>query len=496
MFASFLQFRPPQAPLMLRIITLASLFLTLTASGFAKEPLDISSAISADIQDIERLSGVDVDVEAERGHVILSGTVTSLLDKHLATRIAKRTRGVQAVMNQTIVKRSQRTDEEIQQDVTKVLRLNDGVERPQITTTVEEGVVSLIGKVDSLAEKRLAELAASGVRGVTGMENQLTVASQSNLTDAEQRDQIAGLLVHSVYLDNVNVQVRVEDSVAILTGTVSSLDQRDAAEQIAEVSGIESIDVDGLSIDPEAGDPSIRAERFGQATSQSIRAAIERSFAADPIVFADTNGIEINVSEGVVTLTGKVTRLAEKMKAKQLALGVVGVVRVVNELKVQRPEEAPSDMEIIRETQAALLRSANLERREIRVHCQRAHVSLYGLVDSELEKKVAGYLAGQVTGVVHVNNSLAVEQKPSLKDDVKIQKDLERKLKYVLLDGAKDVDVTVEDGVAILRGEVDTWRQWQAAIELAIEAGAHHPHNLLNVRFHSPHGASRVYVPR
>ena len=135
-------------------------------------------------------------------------------------------------------------------------------------------------------------------------------------------------------------------------------------------------------------------------------------------------------------------------------------------------EQPPSDIEIVRETQEAIRRSPYLERRDVRVHCQRAHVSLYGIVESETEKQVAGWLASGVTGVVHVNNSLAVEKKWKEKSDEKIKEALERKLKYALFDTSNQIDVTVENGVAILRGEVDTWRQWQAVLDLTLEAGA------------------------
>jgi len=179
-----------------------------------------------------------------------------------------------------------------------------------------------------------------------------------------------------------------------------------------------------------------------------------------------------------------------------LASDIVGVQRVVNEIEVQYVDKEVSDMEIIHETQAAILRSAHLDRRNIRVHCQRAHVSLYGIVESDLEKRVAQWIADGVTGVVHVNNSLAVEQEWEEKSDEAIKSDLERKLRFSLLDKSDKIDVTVEKGTVILRGEVATWRQWQMVMDLALEAGARHPHNLLNVRYHPPHGASRLFVPR
>jgi len=54
--------------------------------------------------------------------------------------------------------------------------------------------------------------------------------------------------------------------------------------------------------------------------------------------------------------------------------------------------------------------------------------------------------------------------------------------KFSLLDKSDKIDVTVEKGTVILRGEVATWRQWQVVMELALASGARHPHNLLNVR--------------
>lgn len=97
----------------------------------------------------------------------------------------------------------------------------------------------------------------------------------------------------------------------------------------------------------------------------------------DPVVFQSSETIESTVKRGVVTLTGTTHSLSSKRKAERLASDVVGTVRVVNELEVQRPAKNISDAEIIRDVQAAIRRSPYIERREVRVHCQRAHVSIY-----------------------------------------------------------------------------------------------------------------------
>lgn len=457
---------------------------------------EISAAIQADIQDASRIAGGETVVSSKAGLVTLSGTATSLLDKQMAAAIAKRTRGVGAVLNQLIVFVSDRSDDDIRNDVAKVLRINDSVDQPRIAVDVSRGEVSMTGKVDSLAEKRIAELAASGVSGVIAVNNQITVGLSRDRTDEEIAEEIRGLIVHSVYLDDASLQVNVKNQVAKLSGAVPSAEAKDRAEQAAEIWGISAVDVSGVAVDPDRLDESQRRQRYADVTDEKIEKALDRSFRADPIIFSRVDSIESSVNGGAVTLTGRVNRLRTKSRAERLASDIVGVQRVINEVEVEYVDKEVTDMDIIHDTQGAIRRNALLDRHDIRVHCQRAHVSLYGIVDSELEKRVAQWIADGVTGVVHVNNSLAIEPEWKEKSDAAIKSDLQRKLKYALFDKSNNIDVTVENGTVILRGEVPTWRQWQLVMDLAIEAGARHPHNLLNVRFHPPHGASRVFVPR
>ncbi|QDV40482.1 Osmotically-inducible protein Y precursor [Stieleria neptunia] len=456
----------------------------------------LESAIKADLDDTESLNASRISVEVENGLVTLAGNVSSLMDKRRAGQIAKRTRSIQGVLNQLYVDRSDRSDDEIRDDVLMRLRVNDSLDRPEIVVNVQNGSVAMTGKVDSLAEKRLAETAAAGVRGVTEVKNQLTVALTSPRSDGELREEVQALIVNSVYFDDVQVRVEVEDALVNLSGTVGSVTQKSHLIETAEIWGVKGVLADQVSVDPDQLDPTRRAGRYASATDESIRQTLDRAFANDPVVFPFADSISSTVQSGVVTLDGTVGRLRVKNEAERLAMDVVGVARVINELEVRYGGKPPSDAEIIRLSQQALSRSPNLDRRDFRIHCQAAHVSLYGLVESEFEKQLAEWIVDGVPGVVHVNNALAVQDDWKPKADDQIREDLERKLQLALFDTSNQIDVEVSDGVVILTGEVDTWRQWQAAMDLAIEAGARHPHNLLNVRMHPPHGGSRIYVPR
>lgn len=71
---------------------------------------EIRSAIKADLKDAGRLSENKIEVAVESGIITLIGTVVSLQDRQIASSIAKRTRGVEAVQNRILVERSARSD--------------------------------------------------------------------------------------------------------------------------------------------------------------------------------------------------------------------------------------------------------------------------------------------------------------------------------------------------------------------------------------------------
>ena len=312
---------------------------------------EIREAIESDLDDTESLRADRIDVSVHDGLVTLSGRVESLMDKRRASSVAKRTRGVQAVLNQLIVQASDRSDEEIREDVVMRLRANDSLDRLEIAVAVNRGEVAITGKVDSLAEKRLAEIAAAGVRGVTSLENQLTVGLSRQRSDEELREEIAGLIVNSVYLDDVEIDVRVEDHVAILSGTVASAAQKQQLERTAEIWGVLDVDVDQVSIDPNLGDGTERKRRFAAVSDDAIQRAIDRVFFNDPIVFVANDSIDVNVASGVVTLSGTVTGVRIKDKAERLAMDVVGVRRVNNDLNVEYVQGTPPDATLIELTQ-------------------------------------------------------------------------------------------------------------------------------------------------
>ena len=74
-----------------------------------------------------------------------------------------------------------------------------------------------------------------------------------------------------------------------------------------------------------------------QVDDTAIKTKVKAKLAADVRLSTLTN-IEVNSTNGVVTLAGQVHNPDEKRLAEQVTLSVEGVVKVNNELQVERKE--------------------------------------------------------------------------------------------------------------------------------------------------------------
>jgi osmotically-inducible protein OsmY len=199
---------------------------------------------------------------------------------------------------------------------------------------------------------------------------------------------------------------------------------------------------------------------------------------------------------GVATLRGTVDNLKAKRAAASDARNTVGVLKVENRIQV-RPEDPRTDDDVADDIRAALKRDPFVERHETVVGFDEGSCYLYGTVDSWFEKLRAGELATRVAGVRKVDNQLIVRsaipyaQDPyiddwniydrpwyvytstkTFKSDHSIREDVKDELWWSPFVDSDQIQVSVEDGVVELSGEVDSWSEWRSARENAYEGGA------------------------
>jgi len=178
---------------------------------------------------------VAVEVLDDAGDIVLRGTVGSLVQRAEAMRAAGAVPGVRHVedgLRVHVMGIDGRTDADTGAAVLDALIADDEVHARDVEVDVDDGAVTLRGLVEIASQRERAQRIAMAVPGVTSVVNQLrvwlTVSADDvaeRVTDAIGRDAIVGA-------DAVAVTVRDND--VTLSGTVGSVEHRDAARRAAE----------------------------------------------------------------------------------------------------------------------------------------------------------------------------------------------------------------------------------------------------------------------
>ena len=95
--------------------------------------------------------------------------------------------------------------------------------------------------------------------------------------------------------------------------------------------------VSALALAPLAGGCKSSQSVGAQLDDAGIKASVKAKLAKDVRLSTLTN-IEVNVTNGVVTLAGMVPNRMDKMKAEEVSRTADGVTKVNNELQVENPE--------------------------------------------------------------------------------------------------------------------------------------------------------------
>jgi osmotically-inducible protein OsmY len=183
-----------------------------------------------------------VGVAAKDGIVTLTGFIDSYAGKLAAERAVKHVRGVRAVANDIVVRvKVDRTDADIAADTVRALKLHPAISE-SIQAVVHNGHVTLTGKVEWLVQRERAEEVVRHIRSVRGVQNHIEVSPQTTQRDVRRR--IVQALHRNADLDARHIDVAIgDDDAVVLTGTVKSWSERDAAERAAgSAPGIRRVD--------------------------------------------------------------------------------------------------------------------------------------------------------------------------------------------------------------------------------------------------------------
>lgn len=225
--------------------------------------------------------------------------------------------------------------------VKTALLLSKHVSAFDVNATTNRGEVTLTGEVPSEETRRLAGAITQDTSGVSAVHNNLTVnpGARGNQEMEHLGDRVADLEIKTLVIDQIarnpelkdkRIAIKVSKKVVTLDGSVDTVAQKRAAEQIAlQTAGVQGLTgqlaVAGGAAGPESPDDKLaRRVEFELYSTRAL-----------PL-----QAVEIRSQDGTVFLSGPVTSRAEKLLAERVTQSVDGVKRVVNNLSA--PESSVS----------------------------------------------------------------------------------------------------------------------------------------------------------
>ena len=408
-------------------------------------------------------------IKVQDSVVTLKGIVPNLRARDRAVALAESVPGVKGVIDEIKMEDSKRSDDQIAHDAVRTLSLDDATRKYHIKTLVNEGFVTLTGKVNSWAERDLVSWVLKGVRGVKGIDNEIELTPHERRPDRDIASDVWEELRLDPDLSDDALTVQVKQGKVSVTGDIANLNQERRIYEEALVRGVTGINLTGLVVRP-GGSMSVN-KGYQILPDQAVRNALSLNLGKDPRLKDVT--VRTRVYEHVATLSGTVGNLKARGVAGDDAKNTRGVAEVINNIQVI-PRLVKKDKDIAADVQEALSLDPLLDTTQINLQVEKGVVTLNGKANGLFESWIAADDASRISGVREVKNSINVNLASTKdKSDATVQSDLISSLNAEPdLNFGDHIKVNVKDGKAFLTGEVSSRSQVELATKDALDSGA------------------------
>jgi osmotically-inducible protein OsmY len=249
------------------------------------------------------------------------------MKKHICKRGFALTLALFVLLSMTAMAATGRYDQQIQQTVSQ--KMQDAKQLQSVSSSVEDGIVTLTGTVGLYQDKLDAAKKVKKLANVTGVRNDIAVAGET-VPDGQLQQKLAKKLAYDRvgYYDNAfnYLALGVKDGVVTLNGdTVSDVAKDSGLAIVARMPGVKDVVSEVNVLPVSIFDDSIRVR-----TARAIyRDSVLGRYATDPV-----DPIRIVVDKGHVTLYGTVQSTMDKTIAGMRANSVPGAFSVENKLVV------------------------------------------------------------------------------------------------------------------------------------------------------------------
>jgi hyperosmotically inducible protein len=224
-------------------------------------------------------------------------------------------------------------------------------------------------------------------------------------TDSRIESSAAKSYVFKTYLKDDSIKTDSKDGIVTLTGTVADASHKSMAEDtVASLPGVKSVD-NQLVVSGEQ--PAAHSDMW---ISMKVKTALlfHRNVSA--------TGTTVYTKDGVVTLEGEASSMAQKELTTEYAKDVDNVKEVKNDMTIARtPATADTtvgdkidDASITAEVKSSLLSHRSTSALHTEVSTTDGVVTLSGIAKNDAEKSLVTKLATDINGVTSVVNNMTV----------------------------------------------------------------------------------------
>jgi osmotically-inducible protein OsmY len=329
------------------------------ASAIERPDAWVTTKVKISLLTAQGVDGTDIHVDTTDGRVTLYGDVRSEAAKAEAERAARAVDGVRDVRSilqvvpEGLEESVAASDAELRTRVEKALAGDPALEDSDIDVqSVNAGVVLMSGDAATLSDHQRALERAREVPGVRTVVSE--IRSPDEMSDrelwAEDTDVAAQdpNFAKDLYITTttklrlmakqdvpaLDINVDARDGMVTLFGTVPSEEaKRAAGAEAQKVNWVRRVD-NQLQVVP------MERQELVSADDDRIRSSVEKQIE-ERIALSDAE-IGVQVQNGVVRLTGKVSSPDDRLVAVTTARAVEGVRAVEDDLRVERSSSVSS----------------------------------------------------------------------------------------------------------------------------------------------------------
>jgi len=224
-------------------------------------------------------------------------------------------------------------------------------------------------------------------------------------TDSRIQSAAANSYVFQTYLKDDSIKTVCKDGIVTLTGTVAESSHKSLAENtVASLPGVKSVNNQLV----------VSGEQPAEHSDTWIKMKVQTALLFHRNVSATAT--TVYVKDGVVTLQGEATSMAQKELTTEYAKDVDNVQEVKNDMTIAETPAAPDstvgdkvdDASITAEVKSSLFSHSSTSAMHTGVTTADGVVTLTGIAKNDAEKSLVTKLATDINGVNSVINNMTV----------------------------------------------------------------------------------------